>query len=952
MRRFLTAVVTAALTVAGASAQPTLEDFMNPPKEYRPRVWWHWMNGNVTKDGIRKDIEWMDRVGIAGFHNFDAAIRTPQIVDRRLVYMSGEWKEAFNYALDLADSLGMEVTIASSPGWSVTGGPWVSEEDAEKKVTWRELILEGGQHFEGELPELYSCSGPYQDELGYPQEPDTYRWPARDICVLAVKMPPQDTARILYHKVKAGFVTDYKVADHFPTPETGDVTALEDVIDLTDSYRDGILTWNVPDGRWKVLRFGYNLLGRRNGPASPEATGLEVDKLDEGAMRRYYEHYLSMFDEASKGRLGSVISHLMIDSYESGRATWTHDMERKFRERRGYDLRPWLPVLTGQIIGSAEISERFLFDWRQTLGELMAECHYDLVDDILKPYGMKRHTESHEERRAFVGDGMAVKRNADIPMSAFWCRFRAGWHDTYPGCEADLKESSSVAHIYGQNICAAESFTTNGMPGKWDGWWAMQCYPGVMKPVADAALWCGLNRFIIHSTVHQPVDDKVPGLSLGQYGQWFNRHDTWAEEARPWTDYLARSSYMLSQGHYVADIAYFYGEDKNVTGRFYDERVVVPDGYSYDFVNADVLLDVVKPRHKALMTESGMHYKVLAIDREVRYMSYPVLRRIALFARRGVVICGPKPERCANLMASERKFERLAEKTWSRRNVTDGSLEEAMALAGVDKDVRLIAGGEEAPSDSVKFVHRALSSGDIYWIDNNSCSKRRLEVSLRASGRRPELWNAENGAVSQASYRIADGRTSVMLDMNPDDAIFIVMTEKTSETSSTVKEAVETEATEIEGPWMVAFQSGRGAPESAIFPKLASWTDSPVSGIRYFSGTATYVKDFVCDRPSGPSRIILDLGAVGNMARVCLNGRDLGLLWRAPYMVDVTDALSSENHLEVRVVNSWANRLIGDEQPDVPERITFTSYRYYSADDPLPASGLMGPVKLITQVSR
>lgn len=905
--------------------------FNNPPASARPRTWWHWMNGNITKDGIRKDLEWMHRAGLSGFFLFDAGINTPQIVENRLSYMSEGWKDAFSYTLDLAEPLGLEVAIASSPGWSLTGGPWVNYEDAQKKIVWTGTKV---------------CGGPVDIILPRAEndvEYDLYK----DICVIAVKLPETDTARIVESAVKTGLVMNYKVSDNFPTPETDDCTAENDVLDITEFHKDGILKWNAPEGEWEVFRFGYNLIGHVNGPAPEEATGLEVDKLDAEAVRRYYKNYFKLYEDASGGRFGKGgICGIEIDSYESGKGTWTTDMEKEFLARRGYPLRPWMPVLAGRIIGSADRSERFLFDWRQTLGELIAENHYDAANEILHPMGITRYNESHEERRSFTGDGMMVKRTADVPMSAFWVRYNAGWYSSYPGSDADIKEASSVAHIYGQNVCAAESFTTNGKIGKWDGFGAYQCYPGNLKPVGDAALAQGLNRFVIHTSVHQPVDDKIPGLGLGTYGQWFNRHDTWAGEARPWIDYLSRSSYMLQQGRYVADIAYFYGEDKNLTGRFYEERVDIPSGYSYDFVNADVLLNVFKTKGGSLVTKSGMKYRLLVLDNKLKYMSLPVLKAIDGFVRSGVALCGPRPSRCANLNADDAEFAALVADIWDsgRANVFEKeNIAEALAASGVAQDVKNLP-------DSVKFVHRSLKDGDIYWIANNSASPRKLEVSLRTSGKMPELWHADSGLKEAASYSIADGRTTVSLDMVKDDAVFIVLVKPAREKSVTLPVTAWNRLSTLDGGWKVSFQEGRGAPAEAFFPKLASYTSSSDEGIKYFSGTAIYTKDFDFQPEEGGS-YRMDLGDVKNIARVVLNGHDLGLVWKTPYTVDISGAVrKGSNHLEIRVINSWANRLIGDEKPGVRERITYTAVKFYQAsDNPIP-SGLLGPVTISQKI--
>lgn len=947
----LAATVLVLASCGGSDVRSRLEaGFDNPEAQYRPRTWWHWMNGNVTRDGIRKDLEWMDRAGISGVFLFDAAHSTPQIVDERVVYMSEAWDDALAYTLDVADSLGMEFYIASSPGWSLTGGPWVSCEDAQKKVVWSELAVRGGSHVQVELPLPPSCSGPYQDELAFPKDPDRYRW-YRDLYVIAVKAPVADKARVLHSEVKAGFKMDYTVSDHFRTPETDDFTALEDVVDLSDRCRDGVLDWDAPDGEWKVFRFGCSLIGHTNGPAPVEATGLEVDKLDAGAVRRYFDNYLSLYANATGGRFGKGgICGMVIDSYESGKSTWTPKMEEEFLARRGYSLRPWLPVLTGQIIGSAEMSERFLFDWRQTLGELLAENHYDAANDILHPMGIIRYSESHEERRAFTGDGMAVKRSADVPMSAFWVRYRAGWYALYPGAEADLRESSSVAHIYGQNVCAAESFTTNGRIGKWDGFGAYRCHPGNLKRVADAAMAQGLNRFVVHTSVHQPLDDVFPGLGLSTYGQWFTRHDTWAEEARSWTDYLSRSCYMLQQGRNVADIAYFYGEDKNVTGRFYEQRVCIPRGWNYDFVGGDALLGGLRVEGGELVSVSGLHYRMLALDNELRYVSIPVLEKIAEIARAGVLVCGPRPLAPANLAATDEEFAALVADIWDsgRANVTEvpsccegEELSSAMASAFARGSVQPDVAGM---TDSLSFVHRSLGREQIYWVANICSRPRTVELSLRCDGFRPEIWHADTGVREPVEWRREDGRTVVTLPMSRDDAQFIVFAEKTDLSGESLRGREETLVAQVEGPWTVGLHQKGLEPHEVVFDALADLSQSDDPYVRYYSGTAVYRCTFEASVPAA-DEVWIDLGEVHNMARVILNGRDLGLAWKSPYRLNVAGALvDGVNALEIRVINSWSNRLIGDESLEAENRSTWTASRFYEADDELEVSGLIGPV--------
>lgn len=1041
-------------------------NFLSPSDEARPRVWWHWMNGNISKDGIRKDLLWMKRAGIAGFHNFDAGFDVPLVVEKRLAFMSDEWKDAFNYTLDLADSLGLEVSIASSAGWSVTGGPWVSREDAMKKLVWVEMTIDGGKRYKGPLPKPYNCCGEYQDIRRYIDNPhkDTLY---RDVAVVAVKIPsvektmdelsprisasdqgdcsllmdgdrnyacviePDDSGyasvlfdfgedveikafsiaggplernkwnrcleysndgllftsimdqlphctgivkcfdieptkaryfrirnttpgenlgytEIEFHTVtrvnvdteKAGFFSYAYIRDLYPTPRTSDAVSVEDVIDITSYYKGGELNWRAPKGKWRIYRFGYSLTGKRNGPASPEATGLEVDKLDSMAVKRYYENYLSMYDTASNHRLGKVIRYLMIDSYEARCQTWTAQMPQEFLKRRGYSLIKWLPSLTGRIISSSEETERFLHDWRITLGELMAECHYDAVNEVIGRYGLKRHTESHEYTRAFVGDGMDVKRKAHIPMSAFWVR---SIYASDMASEADIRESASVCHIYGQKICAAESFTADAIR-KYTTKPAWSYHPGGLKPCADAAIASGLNRFIIHCSTHQPEDSLVPGLALSRYGQWFTRKETWAEEAKAWTDYLSRTCAMMQEGEYVADIAYLYAETQNATSSFKLRRPSIPQGYSYDFVNKTIINNILSIDDNELEAPTGAHYKALVLDEEVFSLSIESLRSIRRFADAGVLIVGNPPIDYADLQGNDSEFLSLKNDIWNsgRPNVRQlDDLQQALLDAGIEPDLTIIPSSDA----DIRFVHRRIDDGEVYWVANITPEYRTIDVSLRCSGLKPELWHADTGVIENADYVMKDGRTIVRLNMVPDDAVFIVMRERTIEKEFKKKPTEERVLMEIKGPWTIEFQENRGAPAMIITDSLKSFTDFSDDSIKYFSGTAVYCSVFNYE-DEVLDEMYIALGDVKNMARVTLNGQDLGLAWKIPYRLNISSALKrGRNELCVKVINSWTNRLIGDLQPGA-KRICYTPLNFFEASDPLLKSGLIGPISI------
>jgi hypothetical protein len=1050
--------------------------FQIPPDSAKPRVWWHWMNGNITKEGIRADLEWMKRAGIGGFQNFDAALNTPQVVEKRLVYMTPEWKDAFKYAATLADQLGLEMAIAGSPGWSESGGPWVPPAQAMKKYVWSETLVDGGKPFTGTLAKPPSTTGQFQNIAGSRggagasgPPPEFYA----DSAVIAYRAPDDDmpmaimqpqvtssggefslaaltdgdlarstllpaapadqkawiqfdfggprTVRALTLITAGGGRGARGVATPAPELESSDdgvqfrsvvaipagartiafpaVTAAffrvsfkapagtqiaelvlhtgqrvnrfedkagfsagtniyamatpamppqgsvrkADVIDLTSKMRaDGTLDWTPPAGRWVVLRFGYSLTGARNSPASPEATGLEVDKLNKGYVKAYLDNYLGQYKNTVGELMGKRgLGYVITDSWEAGVQNWTEDMFAEFAARRGYDMHPWLPVLAGRVVESAEASDRFLWDFRKTIGDLTTENHYDQITASLRERGMGRYSESHESGRAFIGDGMEVKRNADIPMSAMWTPRSPT--DEQIGYSADIRESASVAHIYGQNLVAAESLTASG--GAWS--WS----PETLKPTADKELAMGLNRFVIHTSVHQPLTEKAPGLGLGPYGQWFTRLETWAEIAKPWTTYLARSSYMLQQGKFVADVIYFYGEDSNITALFGTKLPEVPAGYNYDFVNADALVNKLTVAGGRIVTATGMSYRLLALDANSRHMSLPVLRKIRDLVNAGAAVVGPKPVESPSLSDDQGEFQAIADQIWTSpgkgKVYATQTVAEALAAAQVMPDFEYT---KPQTGANLLFVHRTLPDGEIYWVNNRANRTEDLDAAFRVTGKAAEIWHPDTGKTEPASYKISGGRTTVSLRLEPADAVFVVFRKAAAATSRTVAAPVETSLSTVEGPWELAFQADRGAPARITLDKLSSWHENSDTGVKYFSGTGTYTKTI--QAPAGwfkiGTRLLLDLGDIKNLAEVTVNGQPLGVLWKTPFQVDVTDALQpGANALQVKVTNLWVNRLIGDRQPDAAKKYTYTTQQFYQAGSPLLPSGLLGPVRIV-----
>jgi hypothetical protein len=446
-------------------------------------------------------------------------------------------------------------------------------------------------------------------------------------------------------------------------------------------------------------------------------------------------------------------------------------------------------------------------------------------------------------------------------------------------------------------------------------------------------------------------------LSLGGVGQWFTRHETWAEVARPWTTYLSRSSFMLQQGTFAADILYYYGEDNNISAMFRQAPADLPEGYLYDFASSDVVLNRLAVANGRLTTTTGMSYRLLVLDENARRMPLAVLRRIRDHVIAGASVVGPKPTESPSLMDDQAEYKRIADELWGsgsgQRTVGRGKVfagGTAAAALGALQVVPDFEYSKPQPDSLLMFVHRRISDGEIYWVNNRRKRDETVEVTFRVTGKAPEVWHADTGVIEPASYTIANGRTIVRLGLNENDAVFVVFRKPATAPSRTVPEARQTELATLGGSWDVAFQANRGAPARITMDKLASWTENGDAGVKYFSGTATYRKNLQAPAEwfKAGAQIWLDLGAVANIAEVAVNGKPVDAIWRGPFRVNLTGALKAgSNTLEIKVTNVWVNRLIGDQQPGAT-RIAFSATQPYRADSPLLPSGLLGPVKVVT----
>ncbi|MEO5893434.1 MAG: glycosyl hydrolase, partial [Ferruginibacter sp.] len=422
--------------------------------------------------------------------------------------------------------------------------------------------------------------------------------------------------------------------------------------------------------------------------------------------------------------------------------------------------------------------------------------------------------------------------------------------------------------------------------------------------------------------------------------------------------YLARSSYMLQQGKFVADIIYYYGEDNNITSLFTNRLPVIPEGYNYDFVNADALLHLLNVNNDQIVTPSGMNYRLLALDSNSVRMTLVVLKKISQLVKAGAVVVGPAPAGSPGLGDAADEYGAIVKELWGAgediRNVGKGkvfngkTIQQALDALKVAPDFQYTK--PQANTD-ILYVHRKLSNQEFYWINNRTDVVQDIEATFRITGRPVEIWHPETGKTEQASYSFAGGNTKVPLRLEPNDAVFVVFKGNTAVASRVVPPLKETQLTLIDNNWQLKFQAGRGAPLQAPVGKLGSWTENTDAGIKYFSGTGTYSNTLVADKTwfSKSASLVLDLGDVKNLAEVFVNGKSAGIVWKKPFKIDVAKVLKpGSNTLEIKVTNLWVNRLIGDQQPGATNTITYTTMPFYRATSPLLPSGLFGPVRILS----
>jgi hypothetical protein len=983
--------------------------FHAPPEYTKPWVYWYWIDEQISKTGITRDLEAMKRVGIG-----QALIGHVSPSNKRgdVPIFSDAWWEMLEHAVREGGRLGVDIGFFNGPGWSQSGGPWIEPNQAMQYVGLQEVLVSGPMSFEYDFPKqelfvnnigiiafrkpeggivppeairriktLYHVSSDAQNlfdqELNTEfllkemVEEDTLMIEvelARAMALQAVTFHPVESPfnlRILVEgsldgsayfplrqidldrsrtdlnigpmrfapytvafpqrkcrKVRiiltgpssngnAGFkeieLTEAAIIGQYvekqlgkmlphPLPEWDDYLwptapeptsssfvvhpdAIRDLSENVDSA--GTLKWEVPSGEWIIQRFSALGTGMQNAPLPPEASGLECDKLSKAAAQVHFDSFIGKFLDRLPPADRTALTRVVIDSYEVGPQNWTPSMDQFFMDRFGYDPKPWLPVLSGRVVGSRDQSNRFLWDLRRLSADLIAEHYMEEMRRKSNDAGLKLWVENYGHW-GFPAEFLQYGGAADEISGEFW------YANPYWNLgRLELRGASSATHIYGKAFTSAEAFTAG---------FNFRQYPGAMKTRGDWAFCNGINHFVMHLYIHQPWEDRIPGMNAW-FGMSFQRHNTWFEQSRSWIAYLRRCHYLLRQGRHVADVCYFIGEDTPKMTGIMDPSL--PEGYDFDFINAQVIEERLRVEEGWLTLPDGMRYRLLVLPPQ-NTMRPALIRKIGELVGSGASVFGPRPTRSPSLSAypeCDRAVDSISSNIWGAcdgKHATvnaygKGKIYYGTPLASVLIDL-------DAPPDvvcddpEVLWIHRKAEETEIYFFSNQSAASKHVELSFRITGKVPELWDPLLGKIEENAYfEIREDRTWFSLEMKPAGSIFVIFRDR--KIGQHVKEVVVESAgnlgtqpkvvfsgknklklvarhdgvyklrfkdgrerlieqvqmaspAQINQNWNVAFPEAWGAPGSIIFDSLFSLTRHPHPDIRHFSGTARYNNAF------------------------------------------------------------------------------------------------------------
>jgi hypothetical protein len=911
--------------------------FQNPGRQARPRAYWNWLNGAVTLEGLTRDLEEAKDKGLIGLEMWDTeAMRNPNgFVPAGPPFMGPESVAFMHHAMKEAKRLGLDLGLITSSGWNA-GGPWIPPELASKNLFFAGVVVNG--------------PGPVTRKLPFPEVPR--------LCPRGEDGLPkwyQDVA------VLAWLDSEEKIIDD-PAK----------VIDITDRLNNGELNWTAPAGRWQVVRYVCSNNGQQLIAASPNSKGPFIDFLDPEATRFHFEYIIDKLGLTKGGDPESPLKYLEVDSMELHEGIqWTPRFPDWFNTYHGYDPVAWLPVLTGWTVKDQATSDRFRYDYTKTVSDLLIFSHYTTGSEICAEYGLELAGEAGGPGPPIWDscpvDALKALGQVSIPRGEFWIKNR---NNIFL-----VKEIASASHIYGKPYVDAESWTT------WRRW---KDSPFVRKQIVDRAFCEGLNRITYHGYSHSPKEAGYPGRSY-HAGVDMNPQVVWWSKARPFMDYLARCCHMLQQGLFVADVAYYYGDQ---APNFWPSFANVPEkplldglgaGFDYDVVNSDVIVNRMSVKDGRIVFPDGMSYHVLMLP-DKPDMPLEVLIKLETLVSNGAAIIGPKPSDVPGMQdhgSRAVRLRQLADRMWGPCNgttVKQNSYGKGKVVWGltprqwltqesIGQDFSCQTAEHETQLD---YIHRQTKDTDIYFVRNRSLLPVSADCLFRVKDRAPQLWDPADGGMEPVFvYGTVDKGTRVRIDLPPGGSVFVVFDKyhssgrmdpvsKTAEMNDATLPAPLT----LTGEWKVAFDPKWGAPAQITLPELISWTDHEDEGVKYYSGAGLYTKtlDLPADWLASGRRVHLDLGDVRDLAEVFVNGSSAGVLWKPPFRADITSLLKpGANRLKIEVMNMWINRLAGDQDLPAEKRftrtnITFDGYRGTPGTWQVQPAGLLGPVRLLPSV--
>jgi len=952
--------------------------FKDPPVSARPKGFWCWLNGNFDLERITSELEQSKANGMGGYDIWDVSPISDleNKVPAGPPFMGQASTNAIVHAIKEATRLDLELGIMVASSWN-SGGSWVEPEHGVLGILDTSIVIQGNRQVSVELP-----------FPALPQNSQKGKW-----------------SQLILPKNNDGKPAYYQEVAVLAMPDRAEMDTSE-IINLSDQFENGRLDWKAPAGEWKIKRFVCTNLGTPLKRPSPYSNGMQIDHLSKEAQETHLQYFIDKL-QPQLGNLGeTALKYLYNDSYEINGPVWTLTLPEEFSRRRGYDLIPFLPVLEGNIVQSKEISERFMYDYKMTLSDLVIENQYKYGVEFCNRYGIDFHAEAGGPGppvHPYVPvESIRASGSVSVPRGEFWHKYPK-YDDEGFDSHIFLKGVASAAHLYDQTFVEAESFTSLL---HWQESWQD------LKPTADQAFCEGLNRVVFHTSTHSPDEYGAPGYVYG-FGSHMNTRQTWWSKSRAWIDYLARNSYLLQQGNFVGDLLYYYGDQAPNFAKQRHIDSTLGFGYDYDVINTEKLLELEVKDGKMTLPH-GQEYALLVLP-EQESMPLEVLRKIEMMIKAGALVVGPKPERTPglhNFRQNDQKLEALASEMWDglspgsgkHHAIGKGKLywgtrqKDIMTENGIFPDFNF-----KGPDDSVSlnFIHRRAGNTDIYFVRNRQNREVAAECIFRVAGKKPEIWLPETGEIVQELiYKREGDSIRLALSFAPHDAYFVVFTEnEASPYIEQIKKADQvifpTHGTQarllgfraktnqftqsgsydflwsngktsrvefnqvkempVNGDWNLSFPFGWGAPVNVTLPNLISWTESDHEGIKYFSGIVKYETEFQIDKLETDNRYFLDLGDVRELAEVWLNGQPLGITWHQPFQLEIGAFLQEgKNHLVVEVVNEWNNRLVGDGKLPLAERNTNTNivngpkaWGNPWETLPLHPAGLLGPVKVL-----